>query len=302
MDINLRIKNWKKTLRRHSGLEDGFIEELEVHLRDQIEVLIDEGTSEEEAFNEAVNSLGDIAAINKDEKIVSGAFNSKILPSGLLGNFLKVSRRQFQKNGLLNSINLVGLTTAFSAIMFIMLYLHDELNFERHHPDAERIYRLGYEFTGENGVTEKRAYSSGMWIDMVKDEVPAIEETVRYLNISYGYVRNPYLNQSFYEEEVYWADPNFFNFFSFDFKQGQPESQLENINSFILTESMARLHFGEEDPIGKTLQFIRQENTVNLIVTGVIKDPPSQLSTSAPLYCSHRCCGWHLWECQSWMD
>ncbi len=71
MDLTERVRDWKKSLRKHAGLEDGFIEELETHLYDQIEVFIDQGKSPNEAFDLAVKSLGDIRSIEKDEKIRS---------------------------------------------------------------------------------------------------------------------------------------------------------------------------------------------------------------------------------------
>ncbi len=276
MSLEDKINRWRKGLRKHSGMSDGFVEELESHIRDHVQHLLDQGIPEDESFNMAVQKLGDTAAMNHDEQLVNYNNDRKrFLPPGLLRNFIKVSRRQFKKNVLLNGINLFGLTIAFTALLFIGLFLNDELSFERHHNDAEKIYRLGYEFTGENGVTEKRAYTSGMWIDMIKDNHPAIEETARFLTLSYGYMRNDKLNRSFYDENIYWSTPNFFDFFGFDFILGDSDNQLNDPSSLVLTESMAKLHFGEENPIGQPLQYVRQGRSVNLIVTGVIKDPPS---------------------------
>ncbi len=287
MSLDQRIKNWRKSLRKHAALEDGFVEELETHLRDQIDVFMHNGLGEEEAFDKALEKLGSIDAIDHDEKIaVKLSSSTSFLGSGLLSNFIKVSRRQYLKNGLLNSINLAGLTIAFSVILFIGLFINDELSFERHHPDAEKIHRLGYEYMGENGVSEKRAYTSGMWVDVIKDGLPEIEDATRFLTLSYGYIRNEQKNESYYEENIYWSDSNFFDFFKFDFKLGDPQAQLKNLSSVILTESVAKMHFGDENPIGQSLQYIRQGNTVNFTVTGVIYDPPSNTQFQ-PKYIAH---------------
>lgn len=285
MKLEQKISHWRKQLHEHAGLEDGFVEELESHLRDEIEALVKTGMNEEMAFAQAVEQLGNISTINKDEQLARHSKN-RWIPQGLIGNFIKVGKRQFKKNGLMNTINLSGLTVAFTAILFIGLFLNDELSFERHHVDAEKIYRLGYEFTGENGEIEKRAYTSGMWIDMIQKDVPAIESATRFLTLSYGYIRNEQLNQSFYEENIYWSDPNFFDFFTFEFKLGDPEGQLNDLSSIVLTESVAQMHFGDEDPIGKSLQYIRQGIALNLIVTGVIYDPPSN-TQFRPKYIAH---------------
>lgn len=276
MNLEKKIKDWRKSLRSQAHLSDGFIEELEVHLRDAIEGGLDKGLSSEEAFEQAVSSLGDITAINKDEQLaMTRSGKSSLLLPGLLKNFLKVNGRQFRKNGLLNGINLAGLTVAFTATFFIGLFLHDELSFERHHPDAEKIYRLSYELTNESGLVEKQAFSAGMWVDVVKDRVPGVEDAMRFMQISYGYIENQATNQSFYEEGVYWSDPNFFDFLNFPLKYGNKEDQLTNPNSIIVTEQMATKVFGKDNPIGEALRFVRNEIALNFVVTGVIFDPPS---------------------------
>ncbi len=284
MDLDKRITQWKKSLHAHAGLEDGFIEELEAHLRDEIDELIHLGKTEDEAFEIAIEKLGHIEQINEQEKIVNTSNSTKnVISTGLIGSFLKVGRRQFRKNGFINIINLTGLTAAFTAILFIALFLNDELSFERHHPNANQIYRLGYEFTGENGQTEKRAFTSGMWMDIIKDDIPSLTDHLRFLTLSYGYIRNEKINKSFYEEEIYWTDPNFFEFFRFKLKQG---SSSINLNTMVITESMAEMHFGDQDPIGQQLQYIRRGRTVNFTVTGVIHDPPSN-SQFNPRYIAH---------------
>lgn len=276
MNLEKKIKDWRKSLRGQAHLSDGFVEELEVHLRDAIEGGIDKGLTPEEAFGQALRNLGDITAINKDERLAHTASGkSSLLLPGLLRNFLQVNRRQFRKNGLLNGINLAGLTIAFTATLFIGLFLNDELSYERHHPDAENIYRLSYQHTSETGAVEERAFSSGMWTDIIKDRVPAIEGTFRFLQISYGYIENEATNQSFYEEGVYWSDTNFFDFLHFPLKYGNKENQLTNPSSLVVTETTTQKVFGKENPIGETLRFVRNGNTVNFVVTGVIFDPPS---------------------------
>ena len=287
MSLEQEIKKWKKQLRSQVHLEDGVIMELEEHLRDAIEHKMDQGLSGQEAFAQSAKEIGNLKQLDRQEKLALESHRNPFWPkSGLLGSFLKVGKRQFRKNGLLNVINLSGLTVAFTAVFFIGLFVYDELQFERHHPDAEKIYRLGYTFTGENGVTEQRAYTSGMWIEGLKDNLSVVEDDLRFLTLSYGYIRDKVKNESYYEEEVYWAEPNFFQFFHFDFKHGRPEDQLNNLNSLILTETTAQLHFGDKNPIGQSMQYIRQGRTVNFIVTGVIFDPPSNTQFQ-PRYVAH---------------
>ncbi len=283
MSLNKKITKWKKGLHRHSYLEDGVIEELEDHLRSEIDVLLENGYNEEDAFQKAVLKIGDPSDLARQEKISRAT--KQMLP-GLLKSFIRVAGRNFRKNKLTSSINLIGITTAFTALLFIGLFINDELSYEKHHPHIDDIYRLAYTYTDEVGNSEDRAFSSGMWAELLRSRSSAIDTSFRWVQISYGYVSNPITNKSFYEEGIYWSDPNFFDFLKFDLKYGEKEAQLRDINSIILTESSAQKIFGEENPIGKTLVYNRRSNSINLTVTGVIYDPPSNTQFQ-PDYIGH---------------
>ncbi|MEQ8423824.1 MAG: FtsX-like permease family protein [Cyclobacteriaceae bacterium] len=273
MSLEEKISDWKRELRRHKYLEDGAIMELEDHLRDEIITQREKGHDDAEAFEIAVRKIGDIDALEDNERQALSTSNA--LVPALLRNFLKVANRIFRKNKLTSTINLLGLTSSFTAIIFIGLFIYDELSYEKHHPDYEKIYRLSYSYQEDNGKVEERAYGSGMWIDLLADRVPAIEDHFRFLTISYGFIYSPATNESFYDEGIYWSDPNFFEFLKFRLKYGDPASQLQNLNSIVLTEKTATKIFGEENPVGKNLEFKRTRNSVSLVVTGVIYDPPS---------------------------
>ena len=214
MKLNERINQWKKELRRFRHLEDGVIAELEDHLLEEIKNLIERGYSEEEAFERAKDQIGDIVEVDRDEhRVLTGPDGLFII--GLLKSFVKVGSRHFRRSKLISAINMIGLTTAFTAVLFIGIFIHDELNYERHHSDWDKIYRLSYSFQEENGEVEDRAFSSGMWAEILADRSPAVSDYFRFLNISYGYIHNALTDETFYEEEIYWSDPNFFEFLNF---------------------------------------------------------------------------------------
>lgn len=280
-----KIQKWQKGLHKHEFFEEGMIKELENHLLDEIESLQEQGYTDDQAFDLARKKLGKISSVEKEERKANIAGNSLVLPS-LLRSFLKAGSRYLGKNRLTTAINMGGLVVAFTAILFIGLFLHDELSFERHHPDFDKVYRLSYEFQKEDGSIEQRAFSSGMWADLLTERNPSIDEAFRFVNISYGYIHNPESDEMFYEEGVYWSDPNFFDFLNFSLKYGRPEDQLQDLNSIILTERTATKIFGDTNPVGKLLNYRRQENVVNMVVSGVIYDPPSN-SHFQPDYIAH---------------
>jgi putative ABC transport system permease protein len=267
------LNEWKKELRKQQFLEDGIVAELEDHILNEVKVLEEEGYSTEEAFNQAKTKIGNIKEIAGYQKSSNSRIESNT--AALLRSTFKVATRHFGKNKLTGTINLGGLVVAFISIFFIALFIYDELSFEKHHPESERIHRLSYSWQLENGTIENRAFSSGMWVDLLKARHPAVEDIFRFVNLSYGYIQNPSNNQSFYTEGVYWSDPNFFDFLNFDLKYGQKEDQLQDLSSIILSEKTATKIFGNENPMGESLKFFRRGNEVNLVVTGVIYDPPS---------------------------
>ena len=144
MSLEERIREWKQGLYRFRHLEEGTITELEDHLRSEIKAMMDDGSSEDEAFNKSTEKIGLPDDINQAEKeILSPGYGSWSMFRSLIFSFTRMSLRQFRKYKLTTSINLVGLTAAFTVALFIGLFIHDELSFERHHPDAEQIIPLG---------------------------------------------------------------------------------------------------------------------------------------------------------------
>lgn len=278
------LEDWRRSLRSQQYLEDGIIAELEDHLLNEIDRLKAQGHDEVEAFEMAKRSLGGVEDIANDEQ----ASLRRVEPNhmALLRSILKVGSRYFKRNSLTSAINLGGLVAAFVAIMFISFFIHDELSYEQHHPGVERIHRLSYSMQMENGTIEDRAFSSGMWVDVLKDRSAEIDDTFRFLTISYAYLQKPTTNESFYTEGIYWADPNFFDFLKFEMKYGRKEDQLKDLNSITLTEKSALRLFGDQNPVGESLKFIRRGNEVNLVVTGVMYDPPSN-SQFQPEYVAH---------------
>ena len=284
-DLEMKIEGWKKQLRKSQYLEDGTIEEFEDHLRNSIDQLLEEGHTLDSAFDKTVKRIGDAKSLGKEMRLSKRATDTKDL-FGLLHNSWKVGARILRKDKLTSLINITGLALAFSSTSFIGIFLYDEFTYEHQHPGWEKMYRLSYEFTNEEGTSEKRAFSSGLWAPVLSERFSGIQEYFRFLNLSFGYMLDPNTQQSFYEEEIYWSDPNFFDFLHFPLKYGEKIHQLKNLNSIVLTETTSKKIFGEINPIGNQLKYVRRGNEVNFTVTGVIFDPPGN-SHFQPDYIAH---------------
>jgi putative ABC transport system permease protein len=169
-----------------------------------------------------------------------------------------------------SAINVIGLSVGIAATLMILIYITDELSYDKMHKDGDRIYRVsisgrlqGNEFDGAN--------SPAPVAEAMQKEIPEIEEAVRFgmwrtMPISYG-------EKAFTEKRMLIADSNFFKFFNFEIIKGNPDEFLKGTNKLVITESMARRYFGNEDPIGKIL--LRGADKTAGEVVGLVKDPPS---------------------------
>jgi putative ABC transport system permease protein len=151
----------------------------------------------------------------------------------------------------------------------IFLFILNEVSYDNFHKNGKNIYRI-MRVGKMNGERREIPYVSPPYATALVNDYPdAIEQVVRIMPdndlISYN-------NTSFNERKVYFADSNFFSFFSFHLIKGYASNVLKDPNSIVLTETAAKKYFGNEDPIGKVLEFNKQQQ---LKVTGVCADVPA---------------------------
>ena len=165
-------------------------------------------------------------------------------------------------------INTIGLSTGIACCIIIMMYLQNELTYDQYHENADRIYRLGIKITMGD---QSAGYAKSSWSigKRLKDEYSQIKDYVRIGPYS-GVLFN-YKEKAFYEDEIALADPSIFNIFSFNFIYGDPATCLNKPGNLVLTETLARKYFGDQNPIGKILKLV---NKYDCDVTAVVEDMP----------------------------
>jgi len=191
----------------------------------------------------------------------------------MIKNYFKTTIRNLASRKTYTLINIFGLAIGIASFLIIYLFISDELNYDRYHTKAKNIYRLVnvYDF---DGVGENSASAPFPVAFTLKDEYPAmITNIVRLFNFQAPRSFVEYEEKKFNEKYFFFADSTFFDIFDHQFIKGNPETALDENGSVVITESMARKYFGNDDPLGKTLRF---ETSINLNVTGVVKDVPSQ--------------------------
>lgn len=188
-------------------------------------------------------------------------------------NYFKVTYRNFVKQKVYSALNVSGLAIGLACTILIFIYINDELSYDTFHTKSDRIYRVLEKFESE-GVGEHSAslpFPSGPALK--NDFGRQIEHAVRFFNFQSPTLAlaNKAADKGFNESNIFFADSTFFDVFDFELLAGDKETALDDPNSILITRSMAKKYFTEEDPMGKTLEF---QGTQNLMVTGVLEDIP----------------------------
>lgn len=186
----------------------------------------------------------------------------------MIPNFFIFAFRLLRRDKLHSIINTIGLSIGIACCIIIMMYLQNELSYDQYHEKADRIYRLGIKIT-MGDQSESYAQSSWSIGKRLKDEYPEIENYVRIE--PFNDVLFKYKDKLFYEDEMALADPSIFEIFSFKFIHGDPATCLKEPGNLVLTATLARKYFGDQNPIGKIIQL---GNKYDCDVTAVVEDMP----------------------------
>ena len=183
----------------------------------------------------------------------------------MIKNYLKIAARTIWRHKAYSSINIVGLTMGIAASVLILLFVQNERSFDKHHENAENVYRIGLD-AAVAGQTIKTTNTSAPMARTLIAEFPEVVNATRINDISRVLISVE--ERRFYEERFFFADSTVFEIFTIPFVEGDPATALTQPNTVVLTEEMARKYFGEADPIGQT---IRYDNRVDYEVTGIIR-------------------------------
>jgi ABC-type antimicrobial peptide transport system permease subunit len=177
-------------------------------------------------------------------------------------------------NGII-LLNIIGLAMGLVGVIFISLWVGHELSYDRFHKDANRIYRVEslLDFTGQPFVWTVAPAPVGQ--NIMKD-FPEVESVVMMKETYMPVIRKD--NEIMEAENLYYSTENFFSFFSYELHRGDSRNVLRDPFSIVLSESVAKRIFGNDDPLGETLLF---NNKQLLTVTGIMADPPSNTHLKA---------------------
>ncbi|WP_300439111.1 ABC transporter permease [Christiangramia sp.] len=187
----------------------------------------------------------------------------------MIRNYLKTGSRNIIKNKGTFAVNIIGLALGIASVIMIMLYVLDELSYDRFNEKADQIVRVVFK-AEVNGEQMNEAVVMAPVAQTLKNDLPEVTQATR-LAKSYN---NRLEHKGIYygQSELGYVDPNFFDVFTLPIINGNKNTPLDEPNSVVISESLAKNIFGNTEPIGKTITVSNRDE--QLYVSGVMKDIP----------------------------
>ncbi|MFC1564218.1 ABC transporter permease [candidate division KSB1 bacterium] len=202
--------------------------------------------------------------------------NTSIFGSmAMFKSYLKIAWRNIVRYKGYSILNIGGLAIGISVFIMIGLYVQYELGYDRHIKNADRIYKV---------VWKEQSVTPNPLAEALENEFPEVEAATR-LTRKFTYLVR-YQNKDFFGESWSWADEKLFDVLSIQLISGDKNTALKDPYSLVINESTAEKYFGNEDPVGKVLNVVRNDENNDFIVTGVMKDIPQNSYIKADIFAS----------------
>lgn len=186
----------------------------------------------------------------------------------MIKNLLLIAIRNFRKDKWYSLINVLGLTIGITFSLFLIFYIVDELNYDKHNDKSDRICRIVAYIQEPDKNTNWTSTQLPLG-PTLKREFPEVEESVRFLNRERTLFKNG--EKSFYETKLYYTDSNVFKVFTHKFVEGNPSTALIAPGSIVISKTLAEKYFGKNTPVvGKSLRTVYDVYNI----TGVMEDMP----------------------------
>jgi putative ABC transport system permease protein len=176
-------------------------------------------------------------------------------------NYFLIALRSINRQKMYSALNIVGLAVGLAAFILIAMYVQNELSFDQHHQNSDRIYRV---------VRDGRAMTPAPLGAALADNFSEVEAVTRIIQDKNTLISRE--DSHFLEQEFYWAGSDVFKLFTLPFVFGDPDTALLGPSSIVISQSAAKKYFNEENPLGKTLNI---NDKMDYKITGVFADMPA---------------------------
>ena len=193
----------------------------------------------------------------------------------MLKQHFKLFYRNVKRHKSTFIINMIGLTSGLSCVLFIFLWVKDEISIDNFH-DNHRLVQIMQNQTTPNGI-ETEGLTQGPLAEALKSEFPEVDKTVAVVDYPWFEGEKFLLSNGegqFFSSENQFAGKNYFSIFSFPLAHGRIDEVLSNPNGVVISEEMARKLYGNSNAIGKALEWVHDEYGGAYTITGVFKTLP----------------------------
>ena len=188
-------------------------------------------------------------------------------------SYLKTTLRSIRKHIGYSLINILGLAIGMACCILILLFVFDELSYDKFHENHDRIYRVTRQWFNEDGVVNLHLGQVAPPIGpLLENDFPEIVHAVRIIGAGGLLVGR---NANFFQEpRFFFAEEDFFEVFTHEMIAGEPATALRDPMTVVITQDMAQKYFGSENPLGQSITVKADPIKVDLTVSGVIKTMP----------------------------
>jgi len=176
----------------------------------------------------------------------------------MLRNLIKIALRNLLKDKGYSAINIAGLTIGITCSLFLLMYILDELSYDKYHVNANTIYRIVSHIKEPDNAFTWAVVQKPMAVEL-RDNYPEVKNAVRFDGMN----RNLYKNgdRQFYEDDFFLTDSTVFDMFTYEFMAGDPATALDQPFSIVLTETIAKKYFANpREALDQTLVNQQEEN------------------------------------------
>lgn len=248
----------------YEGLEDELVD----HICTAVEEKMQSGEKFIEAYREVISTFGNTAGIQATQQQSIQSKNSIV--KAMLKNYFTIAFRNLKKQSFYSFINVSGLAIGIASCLVIVLYIINELSYDRHHQYADRIYRIDNEILF-NGNHLRLATSSAPMAAALEEDYPEVEVAARFYQSGAFLVKKDIENTR--EEKIAYADNDVLKIFTIPFVSGNPENALTEPNTVIISEHAAKKYFPGENALDQTLIM---DDDASYKITGIFKDMPEE--------------------------
>lgn len=265
--------DWARRL-LYWGCPEHLLEEAEGDLLEEYQYQLKKNGKPKADRDYVLNVVGFLSPFHKRRK------DPTLYTTIMWKNYLVTAMRNIARNRTYSIINLAGLTLGLVSSMLIFQFVMYEHTADSFHEKFDRLYRVVFKTVPGGGTATVRAQTLLAAGEAYKDEIPAVKSYTRIRGDFFqegptiSYTKNEESN-AIKDIRAINADSTFLDVFSFTLTKGNRKTALTQPRAILLTESLAQRLFGEEDPIGKRVDYDLSQGQQNLQVSGILMDPPA---------------------------